>query len=543
MSQIKRKLVTIAILVLALVIGGTFAFTAFNQQVLNDRENDVENDLGGRVHDYYDSETENKDVFVENFGEHPIMVRIRLTEFLETRRAGEANFTPLVPGDRNDTDTWTPYISATRDITTRTGAGAVFNQYAQLTFGWKRGDQYAPWYLPTFNHRPLDLRTAAAGDARDVVEDGATHPGNGQDAYWQEGMTYTNGQGPTNTTWPGSSTATRETKQNLYEERSPVTLDYWINVIPNNEKIGDYWVMDHRTGWAYWASTLEVGETTSYLIDKAEISDAMEERLINGTYYYGIHVDSQLITPDEAFSDEASASGDLVYLLEGIRNNAVDEDIGNPAYNINSQPEAFRFHLMNPGRIFTMAGTQYRYLENMGNGNHMIIRNESIRNISWNGQDSQLNTWFNSLPSNVRSLSRAPAMFSPTPVISATGIIWRPSAIYGTQWLPTEESWNAPGLADVRADVTTIGSGTTGSAFALSFADVVRLSGPGRAFPTHASRGSTALGWWWLRTPGEDSRAAHVSAQGVLHNVGTITVTHATVNGGVRPALIIHQTS
>ncbi|MFK4944390.1 hypothetical protein ACI1TU_09960, partial [Lactococcus garvieae] len=93
----KRKLRNIAILSLLGLIGGTMAFQAFNQQAINDRENTVQVNVGGRVHDYYNRDTENKDVFVENYGERPIMARIRLSEFLEYQR-GEEDFTPLVPG-------------------------------------------------------------------------------------------------------------------------------------------------------------------------------------------------------------------------------------------------------------------------------------------------------------------------------------------------------------------------------------------------------------------------------------------------------------
>nr|WP_249410570.1 hypothetical protein [Lactococcus petauri] len=64
----KRKLRNIAILSLLGLIGGTFAFTAFNQQAINDRLRDNEVEVGGRVHDYYNRDTENKDVFVENNG-------------------------------------------------------------------------------------------------------------------------------------------------------------------------------------------------------------------------------------------------------------------------------------------------------------------------------------------------------------------------------------------------------------------------------------------------------------------------------------------
>lgn len=49
----------------------------------------------------------------------------------------------------------------------------------------------------------------------------ATHPGSGEAAYWPEGETYTNtGQ------WPGAM-ITRETAQNLIQDKAPITLQEW----------------------------------------------------------------------------------------------------------------------------------------------------------------------------------------------------------------------------------------------------------------------------------------------------------------------------
>lgn len=79
--------------------------------------------------------------------------------------------------------------------------------------------------------------------------------------------------------------------------------------------------IDQNTGWAYWANVLNAGQTTSYLLDAAEMTPTVDA--INGTYYYGIHVDSQLISLDQEFEDENSASGDLFDLLTSIR---TDED-------------------------------------------------------------------------------------------------------------------------------------------------------------------------------------------------------------------------
>ena len=528
----KRKLRNIAILSLLGLIGGTFAFTVFNQQAINDRENEVQVNVGGRVHDYYDVETENKDVFVENYGERPIMARIRLSEYLETQQTGASEATPLVEGtERDQLNTWTPYIPSATAIGTRTGAGVAFNRYSNLRFG-RAGE--APWYLPTFNHNNLDLSTAAAGDARDLADgsDDVTHPGEGTDGYWAEGVTYTNGDN--GTVWHGGTDgATRETAQNLQEQHAPITMTEWFN-LPNNQKIGDFWVMDQETGWAYWASMLEPEEATSYLLDAAEMTSAIEDTVFNGTYYYGIHVDSQLISPDnseEFTNDGENHDSNLDYFLEGVQNNAVDDDFGNPAYDENSAPSDFSFHLMNPGRIFTMANEQYRYLEDMGDGNHLIIRNDSIRSRSWNQLDETLSTWYGELDSAVQ------AMVQPVANEFTTGEVADGDVTFtgGTRWIPN----NLEG--DVALDITQIVSGGTRRAFALSLADVARLSGEGLGFPNHAQRGSSGalLGWWWLRTPAPGANAWGVSTGGNLN--GFIDRTGSNTNGGVRPALILHQ--
>ncbi|MDG6112192.1 DUF6273 domain-containing protein, partial [Lactococcus formosensis] len=499
-------------------------------QAINDRENDVQVNVGGRVHDYYNAESENKDVFVENYGERPIMARIRLSEFLEYRRGTDGPFTQIVGGDREEPDTWTPYIPSATAIGTRTGAGAAFNRYSNLRFG-RAGE--APWYLPTFNHNNLDLSTAAAGDARDLADDSddVTHPGDGTEEYWEEGVTYTNGSGPTNTVWHGGTDgATRETAQNLQEQHAPITMTEWFN-LPNNQKIGDFWVMDQETGWAYWASMLEPEEATSYLLDAAEMTSAIEDTVFNGTYYYGIHVDSQLISPDnseEFTNDGENHDSNLDYFLEGVQNNAVDDDFGNPAYDENSAPSDFNFHLMNPGRIFTMANEQYRYLEDMGNGDHLIIRNDAIRNVTWNNQETELISWYGQLDPTVQAIVQPVANDFTTGEVADAAVTFD-----GGRWIPN----NLEG--DVASDITQIVSGGTRRAFALSLADVARLSGEGLGFPNHAQRGSSALGFWWLRTPTLLSTSVWgVSTSG--HLSGTFQlISHP--DGGIRPALIINQ--
>ncbi|WP_338999425.1 hypothetical protein VNN37_06030 [Lactococcus garvieae] len=544
----KRKLRYIAILSLLGLIGGTMAFQAFNQQAINDRENTVQVNVGGRVHDYYNRDTENKDVFVENYGERPIMARIRLSEFLEYQR-GEEDFTPLVAGsERNNLATWITWIPSANNINQRadTGNSSAFNRYAQLTFGWTRpapeGEEapYAPWYMPTFNHDNLDLRTAAAGHARDYIAgagatdgttDGTTHPGDGTDAYWSSGDTFDNSAG----IWPGE-TVTHQAAQNLRQQRAPMTIEQWSNLDPY-QQIGDFWVVDHTTGWAYWASLLEPGNASSYLLDAAELTDAIEDTVFNGSYYYGIHVDSQLISPDN--SEEFLPGGDsrLEAFLTGIRNNSMIDE-GNARPDINLPPSSFDFDAMAPGRVFTMAGEQYKYLEDMGNGNHMIIRHEALRNASFNMQPEVFNDWFSGLDAEVQAMVQPVSIPDPAPSVPIDSITWAGGQV---GWLPA----NLASFPAAAADVTTVNSSGTPQAFSLSFADVVRLSTPEGPFSTFRSRVGARRTWWFLRTPSTINHNWHVVyGHNSYARHGHLDVDHSNDHGlgtGVlRPAIIVH---
>ncbi|MGL4333537.1 MAG: hypothetical protein ACRCSC_00560 [Lactococcus garvieae] len=543
----KRKLRNIALLSLLGLIGGTMAFQAFNQQAINDRENTVQVNVGGRVHDYYNRDTENKDVFVENYGERPIMARIRLSEFLEYQR-GEEDFTPLVAGsERDNLATWITWIPSANNINQRadTGNSSAFNRYAQLTFGWSReveveeGEEVdeaklAPWYMPTFNHDNLDLRTAAAGHARDYIAgagttDGTTHPGDGTDAYWSSGNTFDNSAG----IWPGE-TVTHQAAQNLRQQRAPMTIEQWSNLLPY-QQIGDFWVVDHTTGWAYWASLLEPGNASSYLLDAAELTEAIEDTVFNGSYYYGIHVDSQLISPDN--SDDFLPGGDsrLEAFLTGIKNNSIIDE-GNARPDIDLPPSSFDFDAMAPGRVFTMAGEQYKYLEDMGDGNHMIIRHEAIRRTSFNEQPQVLSDWFSGLDAEVRGMVQPVSIPVPAPSVAAISI--NLSAGAGTNyWLPT----NLADFPEVAADVTAINSNGTPQAFALSLADVARLSTPAGPFPNGRARIGGYHTTWMTRTPtlsGGSLWSVVRFFNGGLN--GHRQAEFSDNGGGVRPAIIVH---
>lgn len=401
--------------------------------------------------------------------------------------------------------------------------------------------------MPTFNHDLADLRTAAAGHARDYIEghgatdvetDGTTHPGDGTDAYWSSGANFDNSPG----IWPGE-TITQTAAQHLQQDRPPMTIQQWSELTVRN-RVGNYWVIDHNTGWAYWANRLEQGQATSYLLDAAEMrEEGVTQSIVNGSHYYAIHVDSQLISPldvERFLTPEPEGEQHdprLADFLEGIRNGFYGED-GNPPATENNSPSEFQFSLMSPGRIFTMSGQQYRYLENMGGGNHMIIRNAALVNLSFNQQEGALIEWYKALSEEVQSIVAPVASTFTTGNVHDATVSWDPA--YGTRFMPS----NLAALSNqaVHQDVTEVVPSGVKRAFALSLADVTRLSGPGRGFSDGAQRVGAGNQWWNLRTPGAPGNAWHVTyATWIGHMHANHLVDSRSPSGGVRPALIIHQ--
>lgn len=541
----KRKLRNIALLTLLGLIGGTFAFIPLNQQVINDRANNIETNVTGRVHDYYNRDTDNKDVFVENYGHdveaNPIMVRIRLSEYIETQRQGEDNPTPLVgTAQRENINTWTTYLPEEGNINQRRGEDSSrFNRYSNLIFG-RAGT--APWYMPTFNHDILDLRSAAAGHARDYIQgngatdaetDGRTHPGEGIEDYWTESgerSSFDNRNGR----WPGEAIE-QDTKQHLQEDRPPMTIEQW-NTLSIRNRVGNYWVIDHNTGWAYWANLLEQGQATSYLLDAANMTDEVVTSIVNGSYYYAIHVDSQAISSmnmERFLEEDTQGNHDtrLAAFLEGVKNGFYGED-GNPPPGENHNPSEFQFHLMSPGRLFRMWGQNFRYLENMGDGNHMIIRNTTNhQGTNWNNLDTVLTNWYTNDIVTTNPFIRAQREQYIAPVASSfptTALLGTAAYRAADGTIPNLSNWPVP-----YADRTVVVPDGVRQAFALSVADVNHLTATG-SFSSVADRGTSIA--WWLRTPATDTNAWNVQTTGSFVNNA-----HTSTFRGIRPALIIHQ--
>ncbi|MEY8538833.1 hypothetical protein AALM99_10305, partial [Lactococcus muris] len=179
--------------------------------------------------------------------------------------------------------------------------------------------------------------------------------------------------------------------------------------------------------------------------------------------------------------------------------------------------------------IFTMAGEQYRYLENQGGGNHLIIRNNVINNARFHNQESFIDTWYSGLDASVRNMVQPVANTFTTGFIPHEEVTWTNAAINS----PT----NLYQFPEADADVSRVVPGGTPRAFPLSVADVTRLFGNRQErrllhIPPYGA-------YWMLRTPGASGHGWIVSMGGWMG--GDRLNTWGGPEGGARPALIINQ--
>lgn len=568
---------------LLLLIAGTYTWFSFTQRAINDRHVELGFEEVGRLHDYFDEVSGNKDVFVENFGDAPILVRIKLLEYMEVDgvsmvQADGATDTDVQPL-KADPTTWTPWIPAAAGNTVgdRVGAGAVFNSRARWTMGWQprvatdgSGQLLdAPYYMPTFNHSRTDHKTAAAGDGRDwnwsgeeadtsaspngtnagADATGVTHPGDGTDGYWNAGDTATSLLG----TPPDTQSGTHTARQTVVQDQPVMLLSQW-NALPVQDRVGNFWVVDPQTGWAYWANLLFPGEATSFLLDQATFITSG----LRGNVYYGIKVVPNMVantdnTVNTFWSDAENHSDLAKTLVDEVRH-------GLPILG----------ELM-PGQVFNMRGTQYRYLEDKGNGNHLVILNTAeapagpwgtAGTTSYNGSllDGRMRDFHDGLPSVIRrQVQPVQTTFPDDFANQPTGWWnWGNSGAFPVGspsnptdlWVGSENAWlfnmnHSSVPAAMREDLTAYTPGGERKAFALSLADLMQVSGPGRAFPTRESRASPNDFRWALRTRSMANSPWYLSRMsGALPGGGGVLSRSGndfTMTTELRPALILHD--
>ncbi len=331
-AQEKKKLksATASVTAIALLLTGTFAWNAFDQEALN-KTIGLSDNAGARLHDDFDGT--NKDVYIENYGDEGqdlVYARIRLDEYMEVGTGAGTGATGLdvLRGDKakegvstpsvNDVSTWDTYLYGS------TSTGTDIRKYRDLEFGG------STIYMPTFNKNAdslaADINGTLEGPDGDMFTDA--------DAYLDY-ETFTDGQERTqdaiydidDNDLDEGSASVEGTNHMLEEETHTakstldaevMSMDTWKT--DKNAQPGEYWVYD-TDGWAYWAQPIEPQTATGLLLTGIVVNENP-----SGEWFYAINVVSQIATAGDWGSAEAgtgfyeggSPSEDALGLLDRV---------------------------------------------------------------------------------------------------------------------------------------------------------------------------------------------------------------------------------
>lgn len=348
MKDRTKKLIKIGGLAAALaLIGGTFAFTNIGQSVLNITEDTNRPEYGARVHDYFDDESGNKDVFFENFGQEPVFVRVQLKELFLRNGVPQNNYGQNDPNiDATNPETWPVWHAEVDENNALTGARAAvdtpdgegssswephfLNSFFRLNLGQSHDNDNPdrPWFMPTFNMLPENQSTAAAGRALDGEIGGATHPGEGTANFWGSGdVAYALRDDEDELIVATDEQEQHSTRQVLEQERAPMSMAVW-QALPEAQRVGKYWVVEPETGWAYWADLLmgaapgsaEGGEATSFFIDSKAPQAGLSSIRVDWTYKLNVFGEWEPADEDwvSTFINNDANTGDEQALIETI---------------------------------------------------------------------------------------------------------------------------------------------------------------------------------------------------------------------------------
>ena len=351
MLQKKKLYLAISILALCiLLVASTFAWTNFSASIVNrffgsgNGGGNEEPGPGGTLHNDFEEGKDYRDIYVENWGTEPLIVRIRLTEYMEIGEgAGNKNgaennqATSIVYGASiDDPSTWTPFNGDMEEGIHRSSNG--FRYYWNWTMGGQK----------RFFLAPEELR----------------------------GTQDENGVEFVSTTSPVGNADDIPTVYRLTLDAEVFSMAEWIDM---DRPLGHYWVVD-EDGYSYWAAPLEPEEATGLLLHKVELNNRLIE-----DFYYAINVVAHMATiddsPDNYEKLKLDASVDAITLInqvaDSIRGKSESpvahfnvESIGRPRVSSsNIQPvifqsknEAHDFYNTYQS-LFSLFGSHWSYIE------------------------------------------------------------------------------------------------------------------------------------------------------------------------------------
>ena len=324
-----------AISMVVLIVSGTFAWASLNSQKVNEwfgKGANPEKVAGGTLHDdYFNDNGSMKQIYVENWGEEDLFVRIKLGEYMEL---GTGAGLKSVEKDSSGNDIHNPDNKSKpiRDIWTnidepkKWSVDWTIDRLRQsgdppgLPAPWYRLSSYWKWEMggqKVYYTAPEDQRTDP-----DYVDQRSPNA-----------LQLIDGKG-----------------NELIKQTLPATVMAMEAWKAEGSPIGNYWVIDRRDGWAYWAAPLKPGDATGLLLNSVvRIESAWQAYKsnvdfdYNSDYYYGINVHAQMATKDgttadgaldnyKCFGRDGGWTDDGQLLMDKIVNGGLNED---------SQPHKF----------------------------------------------------------------------------------------------------------------------------------------------------------------------------------------------------------
>jgi hypothetical protein len=238
MNKKKLTIAAATLVALTLIITGTFAWISLANSTTSGL---IGKDAapGASTHDDIGLDGFDKDVYVENWGTEPLFVRVKLSEYMEVGSlAGtdspDKKVEKLVDySSYEDPDTWSLYFY---------GIDTPFREFWTLNQGGSKV------YKPVAPENQVEGFIANDPNTYDISDPGV--------------------------------------KETLFA--GVMSMQDWASSEPAS---GKFWVGD-EDGWFYWAQALQPGEATGLLVDSIE----KLKNIPGGTYYYGIHTETQMAT-------------------------------------------------------------------------------------------------------------------------------------------------------------------------------------------------------------------------------------------------------
>lgn len=258
-----------ALLVVALLLGGTFAWTDFGQNAINRFRGTADPDV--LLHDDFEAGV-NKDVYAENTGTVDTLVRIQFSEYLQIGNKA------IIGESATDRETWEIH---------KFPAEAMIGKGKAGEFDEKHGN-------PPHNYFQWEMTGISK-----VYKPGTGEMGNFK---YEEGKIFEDGT---------------VAKYTLDSNKIITMAEYTDNKDMYDAEDNGRWILD-TDGWCYWSKLLKPGQATNLLLDDVKMNETPDDN-----YAYFIDVNLQASNKTEAkdlIKKGTTPDGkDLIEDLAGIK--------------------------------------------------------------------------------------------------------------------------------------------------------------------------------------------------------------------------------